>query len=460
MTSIPITPPYPAAASPRRRGWFAQLGVDTAYVVVGFPLAVISFAVGVSLICAGAGLLAAFLVGIPVFVLALLVARGLAEVERSRIVPVLRRPRVPVVYRRSAPGSGWLRRLFSPLAEGQYWLDTVYGLLRFPVTFGTFSVVVTWWASALGGLSYGLWDWSLPRDANPEPGVIVVNNRGLPDVLGIANTTTNRILIYTAIGIVFTVTLPFVVRACALIDAWLAHGLLNGVAGLRHQVADLARSRDVATARTAAAVSAEANALRRLERDLHDGPQQRLVRLAMDLGRARVQLGSDPDAAARTVDEAITQTREALDELRTLSRGIAPPILTDRGLAAASAALAARSTVAVRVELAQLPRLPALTEQTAYFTIAEALTNVAKHSGATSASVSASLDGDRLIVDIADDGRGGAHLAKGHGLAGLADRLQGVGGQLWVSSPPGGPTSIRAEVPAVPAASVQEGEAG
>ncbi len=108
----------------------------------------------------------------------------------------------------------------------------------------------------------------------------------------------------------------------------------------------------------------------------------------MDLGRAKQQLEADPDAARHTVDEAITQTREALDELRTLSRGIAPPILTDRGLAAAVAALAARATVPVSLDVAELDRLPAVAEQTAYFTIAEALTNIAKHSGATHAVVS------------------------------------------------------------------------
>ncbi len=212
-------------------------------------------------------------------------------------------------------------------------------------------------------------------------------------------------------------------------------------------MADLTQDRATARAQTAAAVSAEATALRRLERDIHDGPQQRLVRLAVDLGRAKQQLDADPDAARRTVDEAIAQTREALDELRTLSRGIAPPILTDRGLAAAAAALAARATVPVSLDIPELPRLPAVTEQTSYFTIAEALINIAKHSAASQALVSVHRYGDRLSVTVTDNGQGGAHVAKGHGLAGLSDRLHAAGGELWVSSPPGGPTSIRAELP-------------
>jgi len=436
-----------SAPAPARRGWFAQLGVDTAYLLAGLPLGVVSFALVVAGISAGAGALAAFLLGIPILVGTLFVARGFAEIERARIPAVLRRTRVTVRYRRSDPQHGWIRRLLSPMAEGQYWLDALHALIRFPITVAGFCVTVTWWAIALGGLTEGLWDWTLPQDLNPEPGLIMVNDRGLPEVLGIENTATNRMWIYMAIGLVFAITLPFVTRLFALLEAWVAYGLLNGVAGLRSQVAGLAEDRAVARAQTAAAVSAEATALRRLERDLHDGPQQRLVRLAVDLGRAKQQLAADPEAAARTVDEALAQTRETLDELRTLSRGIAPPILTDRGLAAAVAALAGRCTVPVTVAIPDLTRLTDLAEQTAYFTVAEALTNVAKHSGATQAEVSATVAGDRIVVVVTDNGHGGAHVAKGHGLAGLDDRIMSAGGTLTVSSPAGGPTTIRAEVP-------------
>jgi signal transduction histidine kinase len=423
---------------PVRRRFLAQLGVDSAYVLVGFPLAIIAFVLVLTGLVTGASLLIVFLVGIPILVGTLHLARGLAEVERSRLAPVLQTPRIVVQYRQAHPeATGW-RRLVAPFAEVQYWLDALHALVRFPVSVFTFCLVITWWSIALGGLSYPFWDWALPHsEADYE----------LPEVLGLADTPTNRILFYLAVGVVFVITLPFVVRLCALLEAWLAHAMLNGVAGLRDQVAVLARDRQTAQAQTAAAVSAEATALRRLERDIHDGPQQRLVRLAVDLGRARQQMDSDPGAAAQTVDEALTQTREALDELRTLSRGIAPPILTDRGLAAAVAALAARATLPVSVDIPDLPRLSALAEQTAYFTIAEALANVAKHSGARQATVAVGLAADQLVVTVRDDGRGGAHVAKGHGLAGLTDRLQAAGGALWVSSPPGGPTSIRAEIP-------------
>jgi signal transduction histidine kinase len=196
------------------------------------------------------------------------------------------------------------------------------------------------------------------------------------------------------------------------------------------------------------AVSAEATALRRLERDIHDGPQQRLVRLAMDLGRARQQLGSDPEAARATIEEALGQTRETLDELRALSRGIAPPILADRGLPSALAALASRCTVPVGLSVDEtLPRLAPIVENTAYFVVAEALANLAKHSQARAGAVDVSKMDGVLAVTILDDGVGGAHVAKGHGLAGLADRVRAAGGTLSVDSPTGGPTVIRAELP-------------
>ncbi len=444
MTTITASTPTPhqaldhsAAERPVARGLLAQLGIDTAYVLIGFPLGVVAFVLMVTGLSLGGGLLITLL-GIPVLVATLFAARGLAEVERLRILAVLRQSRLRVQYRQAPPGSGWWRRMFTPLGDIQAWLDVLHGFLRFPVSVATFVVVVTWWSCALGGLTYIFWDWALPHDeANSE----------LPELLGFADTAANRISVYLIIGVVFTLTLPFVVRASALLEAYLGRALLTGVAELRDRVADLTQDRATARAQTAAAVSAEATALRRLERDIHDGPQQRLVRLAVDLGRAKQQLDADPDAARRTVDEAIAQTREALDELRTLSRGIAPPILTDRGLAAAAAALAARATVPVSLDIPELPRLPAVTEQTAYFTIAEALVNIAKHSGATQALVSVHRYGDRLSVTVTDNGQGGAHVAKGHGLAGLSDRLHAAGGELWVSSPPGGPTSIRGELP-------------
>lgn len=441
----PATVPAPPDAAHRPlTAFIRQLGIDTAYVLLGFPLGVVTFVILVTGLATGVGLLITLL-GIPVLVATLFIARGLAELERIRITSVLRLPRTRVRYKRAAPGAGIWRRAFAPLFDIQPWLDALHGIVRMPVSTAGFAIVISWWGVALGGLTYPLWGWLQPHDPD---------NLELHELLGFQDTETTRLTFYLILGVIFTLTLPFVVRACALLEAWLARGLLTGVASLRDQVADLAEDRDAAQsqtvaaqAQTVAAVSAEATALRRLERDIHDGPQQRLVRLAVDLGRAKQQIDADPGAARATVDEALTQTREALDELRTLSRGIAPPILTDRGLAAAVAALAARATVPIELDATDLGRLDPLAEQTAYFTISEALTNVAKHSGANRCVITVEVAESRLRVSVADDGRGGAHLAKGHGLAGLADRLHAAGGQLWVSSPAGGPTTITAELP-------------
>jgi len=196
------------------------------------------------------------------------------------------------------------------------------------------------------------------------------------------------------------------------------------------------------------ALDVQAAELRRIERDLHDGAQARLVALSMQLGIAEDKLADQPEIAAmfrRARDEASA----AIAELRDLARGIAPPILADRGLGPALAAAAARCPVQVSLDVA-LPdgqRLAAAVENTAYFVVTEALTNVAKHAQATLCTVSVSADGDRVLVQVLDNGKGGAHLGKGHGLAGLADRLAAVEGELDVVSPVGGPTVLTAEIP-------------
>jgi signal transduction histidine kinase len=298
--------------------------------------------------------------------------------------------------------------------------------LHFPIAVATFCVVVTWWSAAIGGTLTVVWDWSIPR--GPD-------NRSLAQLIGLGDSTFARIGLQTAIGLICLVTLPAVVRGCALISAGFSRALLISLAEMRQTIT-------VLTEQKAAAVSAEATALRRLERDIHDGPQQRLVRLAMDLGRARQQLDTDPNALRDTLDEAISQTRETLDELRALSRGIAPPVLADRGLPSALAALAVDPDLGT-----PRGRLNPAVENTAYFAVAEALTNVAKHSGAANCWVTVANGPGRLGIQIVDDGDGGAHVAKGHGLSGLADRVRATGGTLSVVSPAGGPTEIKVELP-------------
>ena len=185
---------------------------------------------------------------------------------------------------------------------------------------------------------------------------------------------------------------------------------------------------------------------RRIERDLHDGAQQRLVALTVALGMARLDLPSD-SAAAEQVSAAHEQAKQALTDLRELIRGVHPQVLTDRGLPAAVADAAGRSPVSVDVDLALPQRLPGAVEVAAYFAVCEALANMAKHSRATTASVRGRLRDDVLVVEVHDDGVGGADPAAGSGLAGLADRIAVVDGRLLLSSPPGGPTLLRMEIP-------------
>jgi signal transduction histidine kinase len=167
----------------------------------------------------------------------------------------------------------------------------------------------------------------------------------------------------------------------------------------------------------------------------------------MDLGRARRQLAEDPDRAGEAIDSALLQARETVDELRSLSRGIAPPLLVDRGLAAALGELTVRSAVPVDAEVDVPAALPPHVETAVYFVVAEALTNVAKHSGATRASVVVRGTDGGIEVRVEDDGTGGAHPAKGSGLAGLEQRVVAADGRLEVSSPEGGPTVVQAWLP-------------
>ncbi|GAB3892604.1 hypothetical protein GCM10027612_40420 [Microbispora bryophytorum subsp. camponoti] len=307
----------------------------------------------------------------------------------------------------------------------------LHGLLAFPVAIVAFCVTVTWWVLTIAGLTYPLYGWITSN---------IPGNTELPELLGLGRGYVIDSVFYGTIGLIAAITLYPVVRSCALIKASLGRALLTGVAELQERIDDLTEGRH-------AAAHAEADALRRLERDIHDGPQQRLVHLAMELSRAQRELQKDATAAHETIGKAISATRETLDELRALSRGIAPPILADRGLAPALAALAGRCTVPVELDVQTAERYTALIENTIYFVTAESLTNVAKHSRATSCSVGLTRIGDTLLLTIGDDGVGGAHVAKGHGLSGLADRLRAVDGELSVRSPVGGPTLITAEVP-------------
>ncbi|RVX42501.1 signal transduction histidine kinase [Nonomuraea polychroma] len=412
------------------RSLMRRVLLDTRYTLVGFPTAVIGFVLMVAGFSAGVGT-AVVWIGVPLLAGTLMVARGFADAERGWLSDVLKRPPVRPRYKPAPPGAGRFRRLINPLTSGQSWLDLLHAILNFPFAILSFVLTIVFWAIALAGLTWPLYGFITMR---------IPGNTELPEVLGLGDGYLVNAVFHGSIGLVFTLLLPITVRGAALIRAGLGRALLTGVAELQERIDDLAEGR-------AAAVSAEANALRKLERDIHDGPQQRLVSLAMELSRAQRQLAKDPEAAQATIKSAITATRETLDELRALSRGIAPPILSDRGLAPALAALAGRCTVPVDLDVQTVERYQAAVENAIYFVCAETLTNVAKHSRATICTVQLQRIGDVLMLTIGDDGVGGAHVAKGHGLAGLADRLRAVDGELTVQSPDGGPTLIVAEVP-------------
>lgn len=195
------------------------------------------------------------------------------------------------------------------------------------------------------------------------------------------------------------------------------------------------------------AVSAADTERRRFERDLHDGVQPRLVSTAMTLGMARSRLDQDPEGARALLTEAHEEIKESITELRHLARGMHPAVLTDRGLDAALSAVASRSPVPVRLEVNLSGRLEAEIEAVLYFVVAEALTNVAKHSGATSAQVQINRRETSVCARICDDGVGQAHVTDGGGLSGISDRVRSAGGSFTLTSPAGGPTQIEVQVP-------------
>ena len=399
------------------------VGRNLAAIIGMFAVYLPAFIVCTTLFSLGVGLA---ILGIGLLILAgcLVVAGWAARMSRSLLAYAgVHLP--PTNYPPSAVGlSGALRRL----GHVQSWRDLLHVLVNFVLATFSFSVAVSWVASGPGALTYWFWSRWLPED-----------NQGLPGLLGFPGRLAD-ITFNTVLGVIVVVSTPIVLRGLVQLHAAVARALLVDEApALRQQVSELTESRT-------AAGEAEAQTLRRLERDLHDGPQQRLVRLGMDISAAQRRLADDPERARTLLDEAWQQSQDALAEIRTLSRGIAPPILAEQGLPAAITALAARGSVPTSVDVEPLP-LSEAAQNAAYFVVAEALANLEKHSQASQASVEVRGVGALAVVNVTDNGVGGASLAKGHGLAGLADRLRGVDGTLTVSSPAGGPTQLTATLP-------------
>ncbi|MGW0366586.1 sensor histidine kinase [Streptomyces sp. NPDC002990] len=407
---------FPLSAWPLRAWAFLLSGTVLGFLVL-LGLAALLF-VGVGLSVVGIGLvvlMAAAVSGIPVAAL---------ERRRMRIIE----PDPLLDPHGSLPGTGALPWLRTRLRERATWRELAYALV-FGVVFTATGVGFT----ALLGLSLMLTVapvivWAIAPDT-----VMLIPGQAISDPAGA--------LPGTAAGL-------FGLLVCAYAGGLLAGGqvriaqfLLSArEEDLSSRVIELTRSR----ARLIDAFEAER---RRIERDLHDGAQQQLVALSMTLGLAELELRGQDSPAAALITRARGEARQALAELRGLVRGIHPQVLTDHGLPAAVAELALRNPIPVTVDIDLPHRMPTSVETMAYFTITEALTNASKHSGADHVAVVGRFKNDKLVLLITDDGHGGADPTAGAGLQGLADRVAILKGRLIVTSPVGGPTQLRVEVP-------------
>jgi signal transduction histidine kinase len=408
---------------------------ETVYALLALPLGVLFFSLFLTLLTTSLSLIV-MIVGLPLLALTLWLSRAAARGQREIVgavlaVPIPERPAVP-----APAGQAWWRRLLDPLLDLSAWRGLVYLLLfSFPVGLGLFLAAVVLWSVALTLLTSPIWYLALPSE-----------NRG--DLFWEGNRLDSGWEWLAVVGgglLLFLVT-PWILRALVAFDVLLVRAFLGPTHGeLERASARLAEQRDLA-------VAAATGDRRQIERDLHDGAQARLVSLAVDLGRARRRLeeGGSTDEAAELVRAAHEEAKLALAEIRDLARGIHPAVLTDRGLDAALSSLAARSPVPVALSADLGTRPPEAVESAAYFVVAEALTNVARHSGAAHAAVSVVREDGALVVEVRDDGAGGAEARPGSGLAGLRDRVGALGGTLEVESPSGGPTSVKAVLPCAP----------
>jgi signal transduction histidine kinase len=414
--------------------WRANLAI-----LLGLFIAILSISTLSAFFSAGGSMLI-WLVGIPIIGIGIELSRVFARVERWRMTLIDHRPLLPHPYR---PFDGRPRRPFGPWvrawAETEFldanrWRDVVYILVLAPLAALEFAVAVGLWAAAIGLVAAPL---------------VLAGLRSVgvgPLLQSVPIEWDGLAVVALFVGLILVPVAASVSRGLMMMHRVVVEGLLcvSPSAALRQEVQRLRGSRS-------AAVELEASELRRIERDLHDGAQQRLVMLSIDLGLAAERIDADPAGARALVVEAQDQARQALAELRDLVRGIAPAILLDRGLVAALGAIAGRCPVPTVVQ-STLPegiRLPDAMERAAYFVVAEALANVAKHASAEHCEIRCRAEERGLVVDVWDDGAGGAKVLPTGGLAGLAGRLQALDGSLTVQSPDGGPTLVRAVIPAL-----------
>jgi signal transduction histidine kinase len=395
-----------------------------AYLVSGLAAGAVGFAWTLTA-AIGVGLLAVTQLGGPAFLGAAWVTRRLATVERHRAGWVqgtmIESPYAP------AGGDTIRQRVTAIASQPATWRDVAWLAALFPIglALGVAAIVLT--AVELGAVVAPAWAWAVPNPHAPFP------------MKTLMTTTPGRFGL-TAIGLVLLPVVAWLLRALARVEATAARVLLAPGTYL-HLVEETARL----TESRARVVDAQAAELRRIERDLHDGAQARIVAAGMTLALATRKLRNGAPAEP-DVELARRQLDEALAELRRLVRGIHPPILTDRGLHAALAALAADSPLTVELRGDAAARYPAAVESAAYFVIAEGLTNAGKHADASTCTIDLTRTATAIRVTLVDDGHGGADPA-GTGLDGLRRRVEALDGTLTITSPPGGPTVLHAEFP-------------
>lgn len=381
------------------------------------------------------------LVGIPCLYLGVMTSRPISMALRwVNAIYRQKRPRQPT-YRRTPDGATIWQRVRSSVKNRQTWMDLgstiVYGVMGSLVCTAVFFM---WWGIQTMFMVTYYGYTNQPSNEYSLRGEYIVDQFGRLYYFDAVDDRQFFLLVLVAMLLV----VPWIIRFLAWVAFRVTDFLLVGLLGNLEELERVKSSRAKARAATS-------DAYRRLERDIHDGPQQELVRLGMDLARARRHMSDSDIHAKALVTGAVERTNSILCELRDLSRGIAPPILTDRGLLAALREIAARSATPCTVTVDVPQELPYFAEETLYFICSEAMANVNKHAVAASASITVTLSttdaGPVVVAIIRDDGKGGAHPSKGSGLAGLMQRAEAADGTLTISSPVGGPTVIETRVP-------------
>jgi signal transduction histidine kinase len=397
------------------------------YLLIAGVLGTIEFAILVTAISLGVGL-AVTLIGIPILIASVYAWGWMAEVER-RTIAGLTGTTIPNPYRPVPAGGSFWARLRARLADPATWKDLTFLLLQFP--FGLLSFIVAAVVICVGiqALSGPLWYWAIPDGV--DLGVLRIDQ--LPEALALVPLGA----VVLALGIPALGALGRLYTSYAVV-----------LLGSNLDPAVTAQMTDLRDARSRIIEAADAER-RRIERDLHDGAQQRLVALALTLRMAEKRAAEGGAEASELVRQAGDEAGLALKELRDLARGIHPAILTNRGLPAALDDLAGRASVPVEVVAAPRERLPDQVEAAAYFVVSECLANIDKHAQAAGATVAVTPQEGRLLVTVTDDGVGGAELDGGSGLQGLQDRVGAIDGTLALESPPGEGTRVLASIPLV-----------